>query len=273
MKRIIYHDEDPDGWMSAAIILSKYPDSETYQIRKSRDELELKKGYDEVYVVDSSLYDEKNLLFMKEHNKRLIWIDHHKSVIETYAKEYEGLRDTSTSACTLAWKYMYPNKEIPPAVMHISDYDTWTFKEPNTKKFIAYLQSLEFGKEIENMSVLLQKNDLSKEYELGETLLKFQNNLLEQMYATGVKTDFCGHKAMIFHGEVLRSELGNLAITRNPDIDISVVVRLSQIKNGRKIFKYSLRSRKSGFDVSELAKQYNGGGHQAAAAFHSEKVL
>ena len=38
-------------------------------------------------------------------------------------------------------------------------------------------------------------------------------------------------------------------------------------------FVYSLRSRKGGIDVSEIARQYGGGGHRNAAGFTQEKMI
>ncbi|MCA9477979.1 MAG: DHH family phosphoesterase [Nanoarchaeota archaeon] len=274
MKRIAYHDEDPDGWMSAAIILHRFPDAKMYQVsKKGADRLDLESGFDEVYVVDHGLWNEENLRRLKSQNKKLIWIDHHKSSIDSYATEYEGLRDTNDAACVLTWKYLFPDEPIPKAVFYIGEGDMWRFSDPNTKLFKLYTRTVEFGKEVQEYQKMLSKDDLSQELHIGELLRKYEGNLIEEMYKGGVKRDFLGYKAMVFDGEILRSELGHIACKRNPDIDFSVVRKTEYInEKGEQVYKYSLRSET--VDVSKIANRFpNGGGHKAAAGFHSTEVL
>lgn len=274
MKRLVYHDEDPDGWMSAAIVLKKYPDSELYGLSKSKLSIELKEGYDEVYVLDSSLQNEQNLKTILSKNKKLIWIDHHKSAMKSYDKNYEGIRDITKSACVLTWEYLFPEDKLPLSVAHVGDYDMWYKEIPHTDQFILYLQTLKFGEEITNLRKLIDKKDLSSEYDKGKVLELFVKNLTQQWYKTGVKQDFLGYKVMLFHGEILRNEVAHYALEQNKDIKFTVVKRLDDIVNNKKEYKYSLRSRKKDeIDVGEISRKYGGGGHKEAAGFNSIEDL
>ena len=274
MKRIIYHDEDSDGWMSAAVILKKYPDAQTYQVSKSEGPLEIKKGFDEVYVVDHSLWDENNFKELEKHNKKLIWIDHHKEAINKYSSSYPGSRDTNEAACILTWNFIFPQTQISKAVYHVGDRDIWRFADNKTVIFSNYLMTLPFGEEVKSYLTLIDKEDLSSEYKIGEEVENYKTNILEQIYTTGIKQEFLGYQVMVFDGDVLRSELMHLALERNKDLEFVVVKRTAYIKEGKKFFKYSMRSsKKSTVDVGLIATKEGGGGHKNAAGFITTKVL
>lgn len=274
MKRLVYHDQDPDGWMSAAVLLKKYPDIKLYEISKSGDELELKSGYDEVYVVDHSLWGEDNLKKIQSQNKKLIWIDHHKSAIESFDKNYPGLRDITNAACTLTWMYCFPQSKVPLAVFHVADRDLWNFESEMTDIFANYITTIPHKDIIPTFVSLIDKPHLDEEYATGNAIQGYKLNLLEEMYETGIKRNFLEYSAMVFDGDVLRSELMNLALIKNNDIDIAIVKRSAYIKENEEYIKYSLRSRKADdIDVGKIAREHNGGGHKNAAAFITTKRL
>ncbi len=164
MKRLVYHDCDPDGWMCAAILLKTYPDIELIEVGRSENDIIIKSDYDEVYVVDQSLYSEERLKEVQQKNKRLIWIDHHQSSIDAYSKDYDGVRDTNYSACILVWNYLYPKIEVPLATFHVGDMDLWKFENKNTNIFFNYLRTIPQEEIIPLYRTLIEKDDLSKEY-------------------------------------------------------------------------------------------------------------
>src|SRR5260221_7509466 len=73
-------------------------------------------------------------------NHQLTWIDHHASAIKDYneyiEKYAEGNKEAISifctavledgiSACEGAWKYFFPDEEMPTAVKLLGEYDTW----------------------------------------------------------------------------------------------------------------------------------------------------
>lgn len=102
--------------------------------------------------------------------KDLVWIDHHKSAIESHPKEIPGLRIDGVAACRLAWQwftkpsytikngfgdlqneYGLPTKEMfvdrradePLAVRLAGEYDIWDKRDPRAELFQHGLKSEE----------------------------------------------------------------------------------------------------------------------------------
>lgn len=50
---------------------------------------------------------------IKEFNNRLVWIDHHKSSIESHPKDIPGYRIDGVAACRLAWQWFALHKMTP----------------------------------------------------------------------------------------------------------------------------------------------------------------
>ena len=87
----IYHSRDFDGWSSAAIVRTIWPEIELIGWDYDMELPELPDSKN-IIMVDISLVREEDketnpMLFMIELAKRstqLVWIDHHKSAIEDY---------------------------------------------------------------------------------------------------------------------------------------------------------------------------------------------
>ena len=103
---------------------------------------------------------------MKALNERLIWIDHHKSSIETHPKEIPGYRIDGVSACRLAWQWFtatidqlaemalpekqtYVLREVtePLAVRLAGEYDIWDKRDERAELFQHGLRSQELDSE------------------------------------------------------------------------------------------------------------------------------
>lgn len=90
----------------------------------------------------------------------IIWIDHHKSSIETHPNQIPGYRIDGVSACRLAWQWFtlfhptggsfalpskerFVNREVsePYAVRLAGEYDIWDKRDPNAELFQHGLRS------------------------------------------------------------------------------------------------------------------------------------
>lgn len=84
--------------------------------------------YDKVFVVDVSFGNRTRFLFdeWKDKGTDVIWIDHHKTVINDM-RDYEvkGKRRIGTAACELTWEYLFDDIETPNVVELLSAYDVW----------------------------------------------------------------------------------------------------------------------------------------------------
>lgn len=275
MHIIVYHHNDEDGWASAAIVKLKHPQTEVKACDYGQ-EPQLVQGYDEVYVIDFT-FDKEKMKWLAEHNKRLIWIDHHASKIKDIDEPYEGIRDVHKAACVLTWEYFFAEENIPLVIQHIADEDIWTFTLKDTEAFNLYLKSiLEEGKEvniIKDIIATYAATDYENAYEKGRLLIRYRTSLIAKQLTQGVNMKFLSHKAMVFFSNVNTSHLGHAALKEHKDIDIAVCIALVPDKDGKPLYRYSLRSRSQGVVVSELARLHGGGGHPQAAGFTIDRLL
>lgn len=137
----IFHHNDADGRLSAAIVihalrtrvgtgdLDKF-DYAAYEMgyETKPDFSQIATG-DTVYVVDFSFKDDVFDQLIAT-GAGIIWIDHHKSVVESRHSDLPGLRqfvNKGPAACELTWKYLFD--ENPPSIVwSIGDYDSWAHK-------------------------------------------------------------------------------------------------------------------------------------------------
>ena len=82
------------------------------------------------------------------------------------------------------------------------------------------------------------------------------------MCRQAVMREVGGHKVPVANGTVFFSEVGEELCKAYPEAPFAAYYM--DRADGKR--QWGLRSR-TGFDVSAIAKQYGGGGHQAAAGF------
>ncbi|MBO6271230.1 hypothetical protein J6O48_00460 [bacterium] len=152
---IIYHKEDNDGVISAAIIdYCIHDDPEDiieylgvdYNDLKTIDEKTIDTWYsiyNFIILTDISLNENLMSYLYTKFGTNVAWFDHHKPIIESSFKygfsEMKGLRDINHSAILNAYIYnvqlnnILPlNKDkikIPEMFKILSAYDSWTFKQ------------------------------------------------------------------------------------------------------------------------------------------------
>ncbi len=131
----IYHSKDLDGWMSAAIVKLKYPDVKLVGWNYG-DPVHPSVGLsnEDVVMVDISFMP--NVMLALAITNNLTWIDHHgRTIAEThdYFKSQDhaipaGLRDITSAACELTWKYFFPDQKMPELVRLLGRYDCFGHK-------------------------------------------------------------------------------------------------------------------------------------------------
>ena len=135
----IYHSQDLDGWMSAAIVKHWFiangiknllninienPNTLDFIGYHYGDPIPDLSEYDKVIMCDISFPPEKMQAIADDFTgDNFIWCDHHISAIKdndelSYVK---GIRDINFAACELTWKYFFPN-ESTPEIVRLLDY-------------------------------------------------------------------------------------------------------------------------------------------------------
>lgn len=261
MSTLIIHHGYPckDGFCSAWVLRKKYPDAEfvsgTYDSTDPRPDVT---GRD-VIIVDFS-YDRDTLLQMKEEANSLIVLDHHASA----EKELKGLHfcifDMDKSGARLAWEYCFGDEPSHWLVDYTEDRDLWNWTLPDTKVVNAALQCFRHDFEVwDEIGEMALEDFLKTETAIGaRAVVIYEEKRIEDIIYHAQEIEMAGHKVLCANSSVLPSEVGGVLAKDRP----FGVVR-HQLGDGR--WKYSLRSREGGIDVSEIAALFGGGGHPQAA--------
>ena len=145
---IIYHRVDWDGYTSAAVAKIVFPDAELIGWTYGDNEPCVSE-FDQVIVVDLSLSKE----WMLANASKLIWIDHHKNVIDSLQNNpvlwsVVGLRRDGIGACALTWEYFFPGEEMPMHIRMVATADVMDYTNQliPLKCALSYMLSMdEYG--------------------------------------------------------------------------------------------------------------------------------
>lgn len=265
---LIYHHGDLDGICAAAVVSKRF--SSCYTIKPVSVQygdswnLEDVEQAAKVFVVDFSFSDMETLA--KVAGDKLVWIDHHKTAMETFTElwnsDIDGIRSIEFAGCELTWKYCYYLRQPPLPVKYIGDRDMWNFAYPDTKTFCAGINAMIDSPLDKNWGWLLEygmvESSLIDIINMGKYLIKAQEAIVKTRFYSGSDIEFCGHKTRVVNATSDISELGEYINSNGYDLALIWQVCGDKVK-------YSLRSKT--VDCSEIAKKYGGGGHQGAAGF------
>lgn len=259
----IYHGNCADGF-GAAWVFKRWADREhdfhagVYQNPPPDVE-----GRD-VYLVDFS-YKRAVVEQICEKATRVVLIDHHKTAIEDLkplieSRRIEALVNLEKSGATLAWEWFHGHREneMPQLLRHIEDRDLWRFALAGTREIQANVFSHPYDFEVWDTLMERPVEELIAE---GRAIERKHFKDIHELI--GVVT-----RPMIIGGHLV--PMANLPYTLTSDAghilakDHPFAGCYWDTPEGR---VFSLRSTDDGLDVSEIAKQYGGGGHRNASGF------
>ena len=268
-KTICFHHDDADGQASAAVVrYALGPDVAFFEV--DYDDRPIPWGEvenaEKIIVTDFSF--PPGIMQRFSQGRDLIWIDHHKSAIAQLgeiAKKWNGLQSTEESACVLAWKFFFPERPVPKAIVLIGDRDIWRWAEADTGDFNEGLYA-------QDMSA---KND-----ELWTPLLDNNNEFLEEIINTGhirliMRLREIKHTVDKRGFEVKFEGFRTLAINVSGNGDIGQYGRDCGYELVYCYFDKMQKDVLATFvtifskitDVSLIARRFGGGGHTGAAGF------
>jgi len=266
---ICFHHNDPDGRASGAIVRYAF-DKDVLFIESDYEKTpvpwEKVEQAKHVIVVDFS-FPKEDMLRLAD-GRKLTWIDHHKSAMLDLAdasKNWEGIRDVSEAASVLTWKYFFPDRPVPYAVVLIGDRDIWRWAEKDTGAFNESLYNHSHPVENDALWVPLLENDqetLNRMIKEGAWLREIAlKNIDRLMGARSFEVQFERHKTLVINS-TSNGEIGNYGRSRNYDITYCYVDEMQPDGLATKVTLYSDK-----VDVSVIAKKFGGGGHAGAAGF------
>jgi uncharacterized protein len=257
---VVYHGNCPDGFGGAWAAWKKFGTAAEYigaADRKNPPEgLEGK----EVYFIDW-VYPPETTAKIMAAAKKVVALDHH--VTSEAATKMTPVHSYATdrSGAVLAWKFFFPDTPVPRLLQHIEDMDLWTFRLPQTKKVVAYLDTQPFDFKVWNGLVKAMESPHRRKQLLdkGALILKYQEKVIQELLGKAEPVEFMGHRVLALNSPVFASEAGGLLAEEMPPF--SIVWRETH-----GVLRVSLRSRQN-FNVAELAQKFGGGGHPQSAGF------
>ena len=272
---VIYHGNCADGFSAAWCFWRKYRDGADYVAGVYQQDPPDVTGRD-VFLVDFS-YKRPVVEQMLKVAKSVTLIDHHKTAIEDLQPlfadfEFDALAygtdrraiwycDLERSGATLAWDYLFPGEQRPPLLGHIEDRDLWRFKLPGTREIQAFVFSHEYTFEQWDEMMTADHVELLKMTAAGAAIERKHHKDVAEL--VGV----CKRRMVIGGHDV---PVASLPYTLVSDAAHAMAIGEAfaacywDTANGR---VFGLRSTDEGADVSDIAKQYGGGGHAKAAGF------
>lgn len=166
--------------------------------------------------------------------------------------------DMNRSGAMLAWDHFFPGQEPPMLLRHIEDRDLWLFQLDGTREIQANLFSYPYDFEVWDTLMATDVQSLRSDGAAIER--KHQKDVAELVAVTKRRLVIGGHDVPVASlPYTLTSDAGHLMAQGEP-----FAACYWDTPDGR---VFSLRSTDDGMDVSEIAKQYGGGGHRNASGF------
>lgn len=271
---VIFHKDCADGVAAAWCFWKQYKDSYEYHAGVYNESVPDILDRD-VYLVDFS-YKENIMDMICQYANNVVLLDHHVSALDDLwqlSSKYSNFDMTQStdknSGCIIAWNYV-KNKEqhkkgMPVLLQYIQDRDMWKFELPHTREVTTALFSYDMNFEMYDKLMKLSKVGIKKLIAEGQVLNKKFFKDLDNIIKTATRrVELSGYNVPLLNCNYLyASEAGNVLAVNEP---FSVTYYDTE-----KHRVFSLRSASTGLDVSEIAKQYNGGGHKHAAGFKVDR--
>lgn len=283
---VIYHRADFDGIFCREIARKFLPHANL--IGWDYGDLEpVIDPQDQLYILDLSvpgLMDHPNL----------IWIDHHKSAIETYPASIPGYRIDGVAACRLAWQWFnephingivqaitkqdFIDRKVdePLAVRLAGEYDVWDKRDERAELFQHGLRSCELSENMWELLLTLSVPEQNGKQCIGDIAV---GALLESgeavQYATQRSNDsIIKEFGFTFQWEGLTFLACNSArynshlFTAGIRPEHDALFGFNWTGSDWRVSLYGVPG-KPDVDLSAIAKRHGGGGHKQACGFRT----
>jgi oligoribonuclease NrnB/cAMP/cGMP phosphodiesterase (DHH superfamily) len=275
---VVYHGPSClDGMAAAWVAWDHFRDDAEYVVGKYQEDMgDIFFGRD-VYLLDFSLKRDKMMQALLIARSVTV-LDHHKSALE----DLEGLdsmfENFSISDSTLdhsgaviTWKYFHDKKPVPSLLSHIEDRDLWRFRMDGTREVTAAL----FAKDLtfQDIGDFVKTHEVEKLYNEGVLLLSVHNKQVNLCIKTCYREVALNIGGVLYYKVPfincppnLTSDVGNTLAAKHPFVMTyydSADYRNFSLRSSKECMTYK--------DVSELCKNFGGGGHLHAAGFKVDR--
>jgi hypothetical protein len=303
---VVFHSADYDG-LFCREIARKFLPSDTEFIGWDFKDPPIFSPGGNIYVMDLPIdrvfglaaYDVTNWVA----KDRVIWIDHHKSSIDSHPKDIPGYRIDGVAACRLAWQWFlsrdpsntygalpekdsYINRKVsePLAVRLAGEYDIWDHRGDGDLEF-------QFGLRAEkairwDWLLSLGKTSLSPSGQItfreggdaetdkiitqGKSIMDYQNSVDSgTIKERGFLANFEGMVVLCLN--TARFNSATFAARDVPETGHTALAGFYFDGTQWNVSLYHAAHRKD-IDLSEIAKKHGGGGHRGACGFRSTSM-
>lgn len=263
---LLYHSNCPDGFGAAWSFWKKYGDSIDYIPVSHGVEPPDVSGLN-VFIADFC-YKRDILLSLKDKAKSITVLDHHKSAEEDCGDLDFCTFDMDHSGAYMAWRYLNPNDRVPLLIKYIEDRDLWRWKLDSTESILSAVDS--FEKTFDNWDML---NDCLDEVNspswgrvktMGDGILQYKKSLISSLMRNVHNISIAGKSVPAINIPFFQSEV---AAELAKECDYAAAYYFDG-----ESYKFSLRSKTHGSDVSLIAGMFGGGGHKNAAGFRVDSL-
>lgn len=262
MKKLcIYHGNCADGFTAAWVVRRALgEDAVDFHAGIYQNAPPDVEGRD-VLMVDFS-YKRPVLEKVRDRAASVLILDHHKTA-EADLQNLPGVQsvfDMNRAGARITWDYFFPNEEPPKLLLHVEDRDLWRFALRKTREIQASVFAYPYEFKVWDFLMSADLDQLAIEGEAIER--KHFKDIRELVGVVTRRMNIGGHNVPIANlPYTLTSDAGHLLAKEGNEPFAGCYWDTPE---GR---VFSLRSTENGLDVSEIAKQYGGGGHRNASGF------
>lgn len=257
-KLCIYHGNCADGFTSAWVVRKALGDAVRFHAGIYQDAPPDVAGQD-VLLVDFS-YKRSVLESIRDKAATVTILDHHKTA-EADLLDLPGVHavfDMNRSGARITWDYFFPNVKPPDLLLHIEDRDLWRFAIRKTREIQASVFAYPYEFPVWDYLMTADLDQLGVEGEAIER--KHFKDIRELIGVVTRRMVIGGHNVPVANlPYTLTSDAGHLLAKGEPFAGCYWDTPQGRV--------FSLRSTDEGLDVSDIAKQYGGGGHRNASGF------
>ena len=254
---VIYHANCTDGFGSAFSAWKLLGNRAEYYACTHGSKPPNVKGKN-VVILDFSFDNKTTKKLIKDSNNLLV-IDHHKSAMVELHDISNTIFDMSKSGATMAWEFFHPGKESPKFIQYITDRDLWKWELPYSKEFSAAFDMVPF--EFEEFEKFEDDSVFDDAVKRGSFILAYSKTVVKKVCEKAVSRKYKGMDVLVVNSSHWMSEIG---AKLSPDCDFALIWYYDHDDQHTRV---SLRSFHDHVDVSEIAKDFKGGGHRKAAGF------
>lgn len=211
-------------------------------------------------------------------------IDHHKtcclasvSMIRiSDRRKFDWSFGNELAGCMATWRWFFDEEQAPKVLQHINDRDLWKFDMPGTREVCTALFSYPYDFQVWDEFMLgidVGAGPRGEKHwtvtDWGVSKLREEGKVLERKHWQDISTLL-----------PIATQMQEIAGYRVPVANLPPTMvsdAANELSKGQQFAacyydtpgwrNYSLRSTQTGLDVSEIAKQFGGGGHARAAGF------